>query len=103
VFPRENRLNSLGFFLGALKGEPGLMGASVLAQSRQSEFYRWEDIRLIKPDPRGRSIVLKLSGGRTSILWCPPERYEEILHAVMKWHEKTEPLRRKKSRKKKGE
>jgi hypothetical protein len=96
-------LNSLLFVLGLLRGKPGAMGTAILAQSRQREFYGWKDIRLVEPDPRGRSIVLKLSRGRTSVLWCPPERYEEILRAVLAWHKKTEPLRRKKSQKKKGE
>ncbi len=87
-------LNSLLFVLGLLKGKPGAMGAAVLAQSRQSEFLKWEDIRRVEPDPRGRAIVLKFSRGRTSVLWCPPERYEEILCAVLAWHKKT-PLGRK--------
>lgn len=95
-------LNSLGFVLGLLSKDPGAMGAAILAQSRQSEFYGWKDIRLVKPDPRGRSIVLKLSRGRTSVLWCPPERYEEILRAVLTWHKSTEPQRRKKAGRKKG-
>ncbi len=96
-------LNSLLFVLGLLGRRPGAIGAALLAQSRQSEFYGWKDIRLIEPDPRGRDIVLKLSRGRTAVLWCPPERYEEILGAVQAWHRRTEPLRIKKSRQKKGE
>ncbi len=100
--PRQRKwntfLNFLTFISGILKRKPGMMGAAILAQSRQRELYRWEDVRLIKPDPRGHAIVLKLYGGRTSVLWCPPERYEEILQAILRWREIIEPRKRKRSK-----
>lgn len=80
---RNRVINTLAVVLGLLSGKPAVMGAGILAQSRQEVFIRWNRISKVKYKPHRRTVLLW--GGWTEhiALFCTEENYTVIEQAVI--------------------
>jgi hypothetical protein len=84
---RIRKVNRIVTIIALLSGRPGPVGSAMLATSREDTLVRWESVSRIKFYPRQRVIQVRDSGMRTTRLFCPSDRYEEIVRRV---HEETE-------------
>lgn len=81
---KKNRiLNGLLIFLGFLTGKPGVAGTGLLADSRQSVFIKWSNIRKVKFYPKSYSIIVR--GGYTEKIgvFCTMENYQEVKSLII--------------------
>ena len=68
--------------VGALSGNPNLLGAGLISQSTSSQTMRWSALRSASFSPRWRAIKLA-NGWRTVMaLYCLPENYELVAERV---------------------
>lgn len=76
-------INTLVIVIGILTGKPYAAGAGILAQSRQSVFVKWKNIRKVRVYPKSKSIVIK--GGFTEkiALFCNDDNFEQIRDMVL--------------------
>ena len=84
----NSRINKLLFWVSLLSGRPGGMGTAMLAQSRQSTFAEWSDVKRIKLDPERWIIHLKNSWRTEVSLYCTPENYQSVLALVEEYKNK---------------
>lgn len=87
------RSNRLAIVLGALSGKPGLLGAGLVAQTRETEAVAWQGAFRLEPRPRRQLIVLKGSWRSLMLVQCREDNYEEVLARMrqeMRAHHTTE-------------
>lgn len=75
---RSRWANRAGFILGILSANPTVAGASLLAKSRETTFYRWRDLYKAAYYPSAQTITLFDSWRSVARLHCTPEQYPEI-------------------------
>lgn len=75
-------INRLAVLLGLFARVPAAAGAGLLAQSRQSVFLRWSDIRKVTYRPQQHVILVR--GGLTESIavFCTGDNYDEIAAIV---------------------
>lgn len=75
---KNNIINKLTILLGILSRKPTVMGAGVLANSRQNTIIRWRNIRRIKLYPRYHTIMVYGRIGENIGVFCTKENYDEV-------------------------
>jgi len=75
-------LNGLTVFLGLIGKNPTAAGAGMLAQSRQSIFLPWKEVKKVKYRKKQKTIILCGGFGRNIAVFCTTENYEAVEEAV---------------------
>jgi hypothetical protein len=71
---------------GILTGNPGAMGAGLLARSSKSTFIRYRDVTKVKVSAGRRYLLVKGGFGEQPIgLFCTPETFDPAL-AILREH-----------------
>lgn len=83
---RERTVNRLAVIAGLLALNPSAAGAGVLAASRENELLPWSAVEKVIIHPRARVIVLRNSWRTVQRLYCPSDRFDEIVQAVRAYH-----------------
>jgi len=78
-------LNVLTVVLGALSQKPAVVGAGLLAQSRQDILIKWKNIRKVRYYPGQKVITIKGGFTENIAVFCTKENYQEIEEYV-KFH-----------------
>ena len=73
------------FVAGLLGGSAAATGAGTLAAASETQHAPWCRVLSVRYDPRAHVIDLRGSWRSLAVLYCPPERYEEI-SATVAWH-----------------
>lgn len=81
---RSRWTNRTGIVLGLLSANPTVAGASLLAKSRETTFYRWRDLHKAAYYPAAHTITLFNGWRSVARLHCTPEQYPEVASAVRK-------------------
>ncbi|MBU0655197.1 MAG: hypothetical protein KJ914_08685 [Gammaproteobacteria bacterium] len=79
---RSRWANRTGIVLGLLSGNPTVAGASLLAKSRETTFYRWRDLHKAAYYPAAHTITLFNGWRSVARLHCTPEHYPEVASTV---------------------
>lgn len=77
--------NRVAIVAGALTGNPGAVGAGLLAASREEGMLLWREIRRIKANPDLRSISVMNSWRVVVRLYCTPENFTEVVNLVQQY------------------
>lgn len=77
-----SKKNTIVNVLLALSGRPSAAGAGVLAQSRQGERIRWQDVNDLTTDAGRREIVLRRRKRAVMLVQCTAENYESVLGRI---------------------
>ncbi len=74
--------NAVVNFLLVISGQPGPMSAGAMAQSRQSEFIGWGQVKRVTTNARQKTITLW--GGKRPLteIACNENNYEAVLQAI---------------------
>lgn len=75
-------INSLLVILGLFAKTPSAAGAGVLAQSRQEQFVKWEDVNKLEIDPRNNTVALKKNRRVLMVVFCHPDNFEAVAGQV---------------------
>lgn len=85
--PRQRRrntvINLLLMLFSIFAGRPGGAGTAILAQSRQTQFIRWEEIDRVIPDPRHKTVELKKGWSSLMVVFCTAENYEYVSGRIL--------------------
>jgi hypothetical protein len=79
---RAAATDRLAMLVGLLAGKPGVVGAGMLSASQATTRVAWSSVARATPHPRMHAIGLHNVWRTTAVLYCPPERFEEILATV---------------------
>lgn len=79
---KERALNRIAVLAGFLTGRPGVAGAGLISMGREVEHYDWRDIHRVSVHRRERVISLSDSWHTVMRLYCPGERFDEIVEFV---------------------
>ncbi len=74
----SGRINGLLFSLAALSGNPGGMGAAVLAQSRLADAFGWDEVKKADFHDDLPAVVLTGPFYRRFALYCTPDNYAPV-------------------------
>jgi hypothetical protein len=77
--------NRAALVLGLMAGKPGVAGAGLLAMSRETEGFPWEDVQRVKVYPEIRVITLMDSWHVVARLYCTPGNFAAVRDAVQAW------------------
>lgn len=75
---RKRKASRLAIALGVLGRDPGLTGAGLLAYSRETSVWPWEEIHAARYYPQSRVIVLRNSWRTMLRLHCTAENYDAV-------------------------
>ncbi len=75
---KNHIINKLTIILGMFSNKPTVMGAGVLANSRQNTMIKWRNIRRIKLYPSYRTIMVYGGIGENVGVFCTKENYNEV-------------------------
>ncbi len=79
---RERKILRVLSVIGILFGGWRAVGPSLIAYSRQVESVKWPDVYKVSPDPTRYVIALSNSWRTVMRLYCPADRFAEILARV---------------------
>ncbi|MCE1237830.1 MAG: hypothetical protein LWW93_15880 [Hyphomicrobiales bacterium] len=79
---RAARVDTLAVVLGVLSGKPGVVGSGLLSAAQASIHASWASVASVTPHPSLHAVGLANVWRTTVILYCPPERWQEILAFV---------------------
>ena len=82
VGSRGRWLTGAALAVGMLSRRPGLVGAALLAQARETGRYNWEDIRRTTVHRRLRVVSLDDGWHTVLRLYCPPDIFDEVVARV---------------------
>ena len=71
--------NRTAVVVGVLARRPGLVGAGLIARSRESEAVRWKGAFTARAKPDRHLIVLRNRWRTLMFVQCTPENYGEVL------------------------
>lgn len=80
---RNEITNLLLVVLGALSGKPSAAGAGILAQSRQSVFLKWKNIKKVRVYPKSKAIVIKGGFAKKIALFCNDDNFEYVKGIIL--------------------
>lgn len=80
--PVAKKANRAAIILGVLAGKPGLAGAGLLAQSRESESVNWKGAFAAVAKPGRQMIVLRNRWRAVMFVQCTPENFDAVLERV---------------------
>jgi len=80
---RNAIINTLLIIIGIFSKKPSVAGAGLLAQTRQSVFLKWKNIKKVKVYPKSKSIVVK--GGFTEkiALFCNDDNFQIVRDIIL--------------------
>lgn len=82
---RKSRIiNIFAILLGILSGKPSVIGAGMLAQSKQKTFIRWKQVNKVKFKENSCTIILKTDWMEQMVLFCLIENYSDVSEFVSK-------------------
>ncbi len=76
------RSNRLAIALGMLSGKPGVLGAGLIAQSRETETLSWRGAFRLETRPSRQLIMLKGAWRTLMQVQCRPDNYEQVLARI---------------------
>lgn len=76
---RASAVDALTVGLGVLTGKPGAVGTGILSATEAHSRIAWRAVARVTPYPSQHAIALANVWRTTAVLYCPAERYEEIL------------------------
>lgn len=79
---RNKVINTLAITAGLLSGKPSVVGAGMLAQSRQSEFLKWSRVTRVKYQPQQQTILLRGGWTENIALFCTECNYQQVAQVV---------------------
>ncbi|ALG68037.1 hypothetical protein [Beggiatoa leptomitoformis] len=79
---KNHLINTITVIFGLLSGKPTVVGAGLLAQSRQSVFLNWQRIRKVSYQPQRHTILLRGAWTENIALFCTAENYLQIEQIV---------------------
>ncbi len=74
--------NRAAVVVGVLARRPGLVGAGLIARSRESEAVRWKGAFTARAKPDRHLIVLRNRWRTLMFVQCTPENYGEVLERI---------------------
>ena len=76
---KKNRIvNGLTISLGLLAGKSSIAGAGILANSKQSVYLKWKQVKNVKYDPKHQSILLRSHPMESIGVFCTQENYSIV-------------------------
>ena len=76
---KKNRIvNGLTVSLGLLAGKSSIAGAGLLANSKQTVYLKWNQIKNVKYDRNSQSIVLRSHPMESIGVFCTRENYSQV-------------------------
>jgi hypothetical protein len=78
IEPVAKKVNRLAVLLGVLTGRPGLLGAGMIASSRESEQVRWTGGFRAVPRPARNLIALRNRWRTLMLVQCTADNYTEV-------------------------
>lgn len=80
---RNTIINTLLIIIGLFSRRPSVVGAGLLAQTRQSVFLKWKSIRKVKVYSKSKSIVIK--GGFTEkiAVFCNEDNFQIVRDVIL--------------------
>jgi hypothetical protein len=82
VEPVARKVNRLAMLLGLLSRKPGLVGAGMIAQARESEAVRWSGGFTASPRPDGHAVALRNRWRTLMLVQCTPENYAAVSERI---------------------
>lgn len=82
VEPLAKQANRAAIILGILARKPGLLGAGLIARSRESEAVNWKGAFTAVAQPERHLIALRNSWRTVMFLQCTAENFAEVLERV---------------------
>jgi len=79
---RMGLFNRIGLLLGVAARNPGLAGASILAETQAGGRFGWDEIHGVREYPALGVITLMDSWHVVLRLYCPPDQYSRIAELV---------------------
>jgi hypothetical protein len=80
---KKNRtINGLTFVLGVLTRKPAVLGAGIIAETKQSVFIPWSDIQKVTYTPNQNTIFVKGHPTQTIAIFCSFENYKSIENVI---------------------
>jgi succinate dehydrogenase/fumarate reductase cytochrome b subunit len=79
---RGRSAGTIAVIVGALTGNPGLLGSGLLTAARQSGLVEWSRARKVKSYPREGAITVMNRWRVIARIFCPKEVYAEALEWV---------------------
>ncbi len=76
------KANRAAIILGVLARKPGLVGAGLIARSRESEAVNWKGAFAAVEKPARHLIVLRNSWRAVMFVQCTPENFDEVQQRV---------------------
>jgi hypothetical protein len=92
---RAAATDKLAMLFGLLAGKPGAVGAGMLSASQATTRVAWSSVARVKPHPRMHAIGLHNVWRTTAVLYCPADRFDEILATVRTRTGEASPSRRR--------
>lgn len=80
---RAARVDLLAVVLGTLSGRPGVVGSGLLSAAQASIHASWGSVARVTPHPSLHALSLANVWRTTVVLYCPAERWAEILAFVV--------------------
>jgi len=79
---KNKKINGLTFVLGVLSRKPAIIGAGMIAETKQSVFVNWKDIRKINYHNGQNTILLKGSPTQTIAVFCNPDNFQKVKEII---------------------
>jgi len=80
---RNAIINTLLIIIGLISKKPSVAGAGLLAQTKQSVFLKWKNIKKIKVYPKSRSIVIKGGFAEKIALFCNDDNFQIVRDIIL--------------------
>jgi len=81
---KKNKIiNTLLIVFGLFSRRPSVAGAGLLAQTRQSVFLKWKNIRKVKIYPKSKSIVIKGGFAEKIALFCNDDNFQIVKDMIL--------------------
>ena len=76
--PKWKIIRAISTFLGVFSRRPGIAGAAILSGSGSGEMMLWEEIQEFDAQPPQFAYLVKLNGGRKTVVFCNKTNFDEI-------------------------
>jgi len=75
---KNTAINTILFFAGLAKGKPGYAGTALIAETTNSAFITWKNIKMLKFYPREKAIAVKNGWRTVLVVYCTEVNYQEV-------------------------
>lgn len=80
---KNTSVNLMLVIIGFLTGKPSAAGTGLLAQSKQSVFVRWNEIRKVKIHPDSMTIIIKGGLACKIAIFCNADNFMSVRNTIM--------------------